>query len=379
MDLIKVTVDDLSTNESTTLSYNVSAYIVSSNATVQTLGMRKFTTLKDDYETEKITQINAHEWMDKIDEKTGEAYLNLAIEWLPARDRTCSYDVVYFGKEFDIDERDVPLESLYYFIIPQRLKYDEDYSIAVRGKNTQNLHIQGDVVWVRFHSKSCEMPACMGNFTKMKIHNISLNLTHLGDKFFNVTASWETNLIPESIVISIRDADQNNHNITKDPVIIRSSQNTHTFEKVLILGTSVSVNLTAFIGDDSDTEIGYMQIPIYVEDKIDDILFYSLVAIMCLLLIALFKVWKGRIDSFISILAQKRLENMDLEAVKTMSTGTVLDSIAELTKDDSMEVERENITILELLGEGAFGLVKKALMIRNGEKEYVAVKMLKSE
>lgn len=44
-----------------------------------------------------------------------------------------------------------------------------------------------------------------------------------------------------------------------------------------------------------------------------------------------------------------------------------------------MEVERENITLLETLGEGAFGVVKKAILVKNGQKLQVAVKMLKSE
>ena len=35
--------------------------------------------------------------------------------------------------------------------------------------------------------------------------------------------------------------------------------------------------------------------------------------------------------------------------------------------------------MLETLGEGAFGLVKKAIIIKDGEKHQVAIKMLKSE
>lgn len=108
-------------------------------------------------------------------------------------------------------------------------------------------------------------------------------------------------------------------------------------------------------------------------------LFYASIAFMIVLIIVLYKIWKGRIDSFISMLAHKRIEDMDIEAVKSMSSGTVLELISELTKDEFMEVEKENITVLEQLGEGAFGLVKKGLVIRNGEKEHVAVKMIKSE
>lgn len=372
-------VSDITANESITLSFNVTAYIISSNATIQTLGMKKFTTLKENYQPDNITQIQLLNWLEKVDEN-GKAYLNMEIQWLPARDRTCSYDVVYYGNHFDIGEINVPFNSLYRFIIPKKLRYDENYHVGVRGKNTQNHTIQSSVKWLEFFSIPCESSHCNSSL-QMKVLNITLNYTHLGDRLFNVTATWKTNMIPDRVNISINDADQNNHNITKDPVELNGTQSSYTFEDVLILGTSFSVRVVASIGNNnSHEEVEYRYLHMtYVEDKIDDILFYSLVVIMCLLLIALFKVWKGRIDSFISILAQKRLENMDLETVKTISKGTVLNSIEELTKDELMEVERENISMLELLGEGAFGLVKKAVMVKNGEKRYVAVKMLKSK
>jgi hypothetical protein len=155
-------------------------------------------------------------------------------------------------------------------------------------------------------------------------------------------------------------------------------------ENLQLKGSSFLVNLTAFTEytHEMDYIIEYLDENKLIRrsnSRAIDILFYTLVAFMIALLIALFKIWKGRIDSIISTLAQKRLENMDLDTVKILSTGTVLDSIAELTKDENMEVEKENITLLELLGEGAFGLVKKATMIKNGEKVHVAVKMLKSK
>lgn len=323
--------------------------------------------------------INVVRWLEKVDNKTGEPYLNMQIEWLPARDRTCSYDVVYFGTHFDIDQRNVPLESLYSFVIPERLKYDEEYSVAVRGKNTHNEHLQGKVEWVSFHSKPCNSRACMEIPVRIKIQNTSVDYTHLGNRTFNVNASWVTNLQPERIQIYLHDADHNSYNNSTEVYVLNGTQTSFMFENIVIVGSSFSVNLTVFLDDDSDLETQLVHLPFYPDNKLDEILFYSLVAIMILLLIALFKVWKGRIDSFISLMAQKRLENMDLETVKTMSTGTVLDLIAELTKDELMEVERENITVLELLGEGAFGLVNKALMIKNGEKQHVAVKMLKSK
>lgn len=340
--------------------------------------MRMFTTLMANYTPETIRNIYALNWYNNIDEETDEAYLSLELGWESSNDNTCNYDVVYAGDNFEIGEIDVPLHSLRHMVIPERFNYDEEYSIAVRGKNSQHEHIQGNISWVKIKSPSCGSEECK-NLPKMKIHNITLEYHHRGDRRFNINATWRTSILPEFLVISVKDADLNHHNISHEPVELDGFITSYQFENVLIMGSSFSVNLTAYAGNQSDTDIEYVLLPIYSTDRVGEILLYSLIAIMFLLSIALFKVWKGRIDSFISTLAQKRLENMDLEAVKTMSKGTLLESIAELTKDELMEVERESITMLELLGEGAFGLVNKALLIRNGEKQYVAVKMLKSK
>lgn len=323
--------------------------------------------------------IDVVRWLEKVDNKTGEPYLNMEIEWLPAIDRTCSYDVVYFGTHFDIDQKNVPLDSLYSFVIPERLKYDEEYSVAVRGKNTHKEHLQSKIEWVAFNSISCNSSTCMKIPVKLKIEKFSVDYTNVGNRTFNVNATWVTNLQPERTFIYLHDADHNSYNNSTEVYVLNGTQTSFLFENIVIIGSSFSVNLTVYLDKDFDLNTTLVYLPFYEGNKLDEILFYTLVVFMVILLIALFKVWKGRIDSFISLMAQKRLENMDLETVKTMSMGTVLDSIAELTKDELMEVERENITILELLGEGAFGLVNKALMIRNGEKEYVAVKMLKSK
>lgn len=378
--MIEVTVDALTTNELSTLSYNVSAFIVSSNASIQTLGMRKYTTLMDSYVPHNITNVTVVNWMPMVDEDDSDEeypYLNLVIQWQPAIDRTCSYDVVYHGyfgddNENRIDEREVNMNQLYQFKIPEKLHYGEEYNLGVRGKNTQHPYLQSNFEWTKFIAPSSQ--------TRFLIKNLTIHeLKHLGDQHFNVNVTWITTIKADNYRISIHDADENIHNKTTEPVTLDGSFSSHIFKDVALTGSTFRVELNAFKDNQNYTATIVEITPKYKKDKIDEIFFYSLIAFMFLLLIALFKVWKGRIDSFISILAQKRMESMDLETVKTMSTGTALDLIAELTKDTSMEIETENITMLESLGEGAFGLVNKALMIKGGEKEYVAVKMLKSK
>lgn len=109
--------------------------------------------------------------------------------------------------------------------------------------------------------------------------------------------------------------------------------------------------------------------------RIFDFFFYTIFAVIVILFVVLFCIWQGRINLPIT---QKQLENMDLDLIKTITNRSMLEAIADLTRDEEMEVERENITVLETLGEGCFGLVKKAIIIKEGTKHQVAVKMLKS-
>lgn len=70
---------------------------------------------------------------------------------------------------------------------------------------------------------------------------------------------------------------------------------------------------------------------------------------------------------------------MDLDLIKSISNRSLLEAIESLTRDALMEVERENINLMEDLGEGAFGLVRKGILMKNGKKQLIAVKMLKSK
>lgn len=111
-----------------------------------------------------------------------------------------------------------------------------------------------------------------------------------------------------------------------------------------------------------------------------DVLFYTLVTFIAVFLVVLFRVWQNRLDGIVTTLTQKQLDGMDLDLIKSITNHSMLEAIGELTRDATMEVERDSISLMEQLGEGAFGLVKKAIVVRDdGAKQQVAVKMLKSE
>lgn len=71
---------------------------------------------------------------------------------------------------------------------------------------------------------------------------------------------------------------------------------------------------------------------------------------------------------------------MSPDLINSITNRTMKEAIDDQTRDTAMEIERSNIELSGVtLGEGAFGLVKHAVLIRDGRKCEVAVKMLKSK
>lgn len=66
---------------------------------------------------------------------------------------------------------------------------------------------------------------------------------------------------------------------------------------------------------------------------------------------------------------------MALDLIKSINERSLL--IADLKGDESMEIQRKAIKLHGELGKGAFGIVKRGTLMKDGMT--VAVKMLKSE
>lgn len=68
---------------------------------------------------------------------------------------------------------------------------------------------------------------------------------------------------------------------------------------------------------------------------------------------------------------------MVLDLIKSINDRSLL--IADLKGDEAMELRRKSIKLLDELGKGAFGVVQRALLMKDGMETMVAVKMLKSK
>lgn len=154
-------------------------------------------------------------------------------------------------------------------------------------------------------------------------------------------------------------------------------------EALTILGSECWINLTANLNGQATSSYGsYNVADAKLAPKGISLVaiflctFLALIAVFLFILLCLRQI---RFNAFLRNFTQKQLDGMDLDLIKTITNRSMLEAIADLTRDETMEMERENIALLEALGEGAFGLVNKAILVRDGVKHQVAVKMLKSK
>lgn len=146
---------------------------------------------------------------------------------------------------------------------------------------------------------------------------------------------------------------------------------------ISIFGSQCWIQFTARLN--GQTQSSFRQITVgglKVSPEEPSLIIIFLCALLVIIAIFLFILMR---NAFLRRFKQKHFDGIDLDLIKTITNRSMLEAIAGLTRDETMEIERENIALLEALGEGAFGLVNKAVLVKDGEKHQVAVKMLKSE
>ena len=143
-------------------------------------------------------------------------------------DQTCLYDLILHGQgnSGDMLQKEKRPPNLYYHEY-ENLKYNTEYSVAVRGLNTDNDRLEGDVVWKQF-----KIPGCMeiqGNNKVCgpdRIDNLTAKFTYSFNDKFDVKITWnEMKYQPEYFLLEIksgksafRNGTGRNYNYTVDGV-----------------------------------------------------------------------------------------------------------------------------------------------------------------
>lgn len=366
--------------------------IISSKNIVYNLGTQIYTTLKVDFQPEKITDIQiVHFEILENSDKVGVIF-----KWEPARDETCKYDFIIHDPTsdedghagFEVFTQNYP--NIYHFY--KEIEFEREISVTIRGineyKNDDNSieRKESNVSWVEL-----EIPTCMEVYNDRlmcekpeKIIELNSTMKNIGYFLYNLNVQWKKPLHnPDTYTLEIFDINaEHNANKIEAPqpkssysYEIDGIETSFKAENLEMTGHYYYIKLHAHLGNKTTSTSAHF---LGVENKFKK--HNLIVPLVILILASAITIIMVAILIFNQYQIKEKLnENMDLDLIKSISNRSVLEAIDELTKDESMEIDRDNIKILGALGEGAFGYVKKGIVIKNDVKLEVAVKMLKSK
>ncbi|XP_035914516.1 tyrosine-protein kinase receptor torso isoform X2 [Anopheles stephensi] len=386
--------------------YNVTATMLTSEFEYYYVEKHQFRTLPLDYMPGTITEIVVERFEPNVRDSR---YVDALISWNPAKDKTCHYEIVCHAShspDFQLKPIDVQQPEVLYKYTIKSLKLSANYMIAVRSKNTQNAMKESKLHWHSFHTPSC---ANLTNGTQVcapePIKNVRVTQLPLYGDSYQLNISWDRPAIaPDSYVVKVFDlhdseteepANSMTRNLTGDAVGL-------LIESFEMFGPHFEVFISAYsrVGVSSESTIKTLQIGrISSESWIRTKLVF--IILTPVLMIGLLKI-------SISLICRRRAKLKryeerceyfkELEQKAPVDPSTEFEPTSKQMQDllasshpfsadliapinDELEIEMEHIKLHDMLGEGAFGLVRRGVLQRDdgadGTPKPVAVKMLK--
>ncbi|XP_049290517.1 tyrosine-protein kinase receptor torso isoform X2 [Anopheles funestus] len=386
--------------------YNVTATMLTSEYEYYYVEKHQFRTLPLNYMPGTITEIMVERFEPNVKDSR---LVDALISWNPAKDKTCHYEIVCHAShspDFQLKPIDVQQPEVLYKYTIKALKLSANYMIAVRSKNTQNAMKESQLHWQSFHTPSCTN---LTNGTQMcapePIKNVRVTQLPLYGDRYQLNVSWDRPAIaPDAYVVKVYDlhdpetenpANSLTRNLTGDAVglLIDSFEMFGPHFEVLIFAYSiVGVSSQSTI---KTLQIGRVSSESWIRTKLvfiilTPVLMIGLLKISISLICrrrAKLKRYEERCEYF-KELEQKAPVDPSTEFEPTSKQMQDLlasnhpfsaDLIAPI--NDELEIEVEHIKLHDMLGEGAFGLVRRGVIQRDDSDgaphKPVAVKMLK--
>ncbi|XP_055542960.1 tyrosine-protein kinase receptor torso [Wyeomyia smithii] len=378
-----VTIDGLSPSS----SYNISLTTISekhfSLATLQ----YPLATLPLDYKPEAISSVDVIRYRPN---SRNSSLVDGIISWKPAPDRTCHYEILHYASHLaDTELKSTAVqapEDLYHYVVDS-LELNSEYEIAVRAKNTRFSRLESELIWHTFHTPSCAEWHNSSRFcAPEQVENIQIECAQgFGNNFtFNIT--WnEPRFTPDHYLVELYDL---NPAITDERHVNSVSRNVSGNMTVLLVetlnvqGPQYEVFIAAYANNRTASRSVVKPLCINRMHSVQKSWEISIVIILALVLIAVFVIVTCYLQKAKLRRYEKRVEfYKDVESVKEpvdprTDVRDILQSVAPI--HDEMEIDLEQIQLLDVLGEGAFGLVRQGILMRpEGKHVNVAVKMLK--
>lgn len=297
----------------------------------------------------------------------GESELVTTIEWAPTTAMTCSYYIhMYATREedfitpFEQNIRKIQVYELYRLRITH-LSFKTEYFMEIHGANAKFSFIEGRRSGIEFVTPTCweiyghNLERC----APPPVTNIESTHELVENNTYRVDVTWDQ---PEKspdyydVALNMFPSHGNIHSQT-----VNGSQNWISFPAVHLTGSSYNVTIIAYSkgGYTHSLDAQFELRPLFPDKYV--IYYISFIgALMALISAGIAIRWR-----------QSRRKQMDGIFAEEMQ----LRKIVHKYKSDPMEIDPANLDMRELIGEGAFGIVQKAIL--KNKNQVVAVKTIK--
>ncbi|XP_069683137.1 tyrosine-protein kinase receptor torso-like [Periplaneta americana] len=325
--------------------------------------------------------------------------LQTTISWQPAWDRTCFYEVVCLPVTLFATNRHITMYEKFEFTWDM-LEFGTNYSLGVRGKSEDETRESTSNAWLNFSTPDC-LEYFQNDLTKCsppKPYNVSAEeeatvCHNCSSQLYNVAISWATPFLqPTYYDVTLTRQDQNRSILDRKNV---SGSLTSVMFPAMDIGFQYEVTVTAVspagpsdIASVVRTTAGYLVgiptaypnttfsslRPTWNTDFLWLVIFlpiFVLAATVCLYVYYRHgkRIRQERRSQYIETLDQK--PSVPTECSDSME--------CDLNLDAKWEIPRENLLLGDVLGEGAFGIVRKGVLQEGDNWRDVAVKMLRED
>ncbi|XP_011198952.3 tyrosine-protein kinase receptor torso [Bactrocera dorsalis] len=379
-------------------TYTISALAVNAKHQYAVVARaQEYSTLQQDYTPGFVGDMQLERFLPDY---SNERQLLAEITWQPAEDRTCYYLILYFDESgSDMTSMEIRNPRQLYIHTLENLTFSAVYKVGIIAQNAHNAAKESEMKWLMIQTPSCAKwynynfnicPPFAPKGLKVKRKYVRGNVysLYISWKKAEHAISYYVIMVVDRIGVG-RDY---KFNVSKDSTAF-------TIEEIELNGTLYDVHLIACTpGGNSSTLLQEVNSQtVLLPDKSTNIALLviggpvGLISIIIMWIVLHYRCAKYRRH-------QKRceyfqdLENkapIDPKGTFDFPAKTLLTSPEDLTQfqldleekiffNDAMEIDRSDITLHEILGEGAFGLVRRGIYNdgKSGVRE-VAVKMLK--